>query len=220
MDDNPILPSGAVVSGGVNAHSKRPVTRFTGTVVTPTTVSRSANYLQYDGGLMIGSGTWLAGATFHGAGTVNAQKGIYDGGTLLSDHVFDRYFDGAPRPEEAHTSQGYAYVGLDQLRQRLEKDRHLPNMPSRTEWEAKGGASLGTITTGLWESVEDQALYITQLEKDLAALEEMAFGNDLSPQEAKRLMGEVQGSKRLSEAQKLHLIDALNEKALPGNTKP
>ena len=219
MDDNPINPSGAVVTGGVNAHSKRPVTRFTGTVVTPTVEERFANYIQYDGGLMIGSAAWLAGAPFHGAGTVNAQKGVYDGGTLLSDHVFDRYFDGAARPEEAHSSQGYAYVGLDQLRQRLESDRHLPNMPSRTEWETKGGASLGTITTGLWESVEDQALYITQLEKDLAALEEMAFGTDLSPQEAQRLIAEVQGSKRLSEAQKLHLIDALNEKALP-NTKP
>ncbi|MBK9061073.1 MAG: hypothetical protein IPL81_14820 [Flavobacteriales bacterium] len=86
-------------------------------------------------------------------------------------------------------------------------------MPSRTEWEAKDGASLGTVTTGLWETVEDQALYITQLEKDLRSLEEMAFGTDMSPQEAQRLITEVQSSKRLSEAQKLHLIDALNEKA-------
>ncbi len=222
MDDNYLgapAPSGAIVSPGANAHTKRPVTRFTGTVVSPATVVRQANYIQYDGGLIIGSPGWAA-ANFHGAGTVSAQKGIYDGSTLLSDHVFDSYFDGTVRPEDAPAHQGYAYVGLDQLRQRLERDRHLPNMPSRTTWEAKGGASLGTITTGLWESVEDQALYITQLEKDLTSLEEMAFGTDLSPQEAQRLIAEVQGSKRLTEAQKLHLIDALNEKAQRSTTKP
>ncbi|QQS72483.1 MAG: hypothetical protein IPP95_15145 [Flavobacteriales bacterium] len=214
MDDNPVLPAPtAVVGPGDNGHTKRPVTRFTGTVVSPTTKRDSANYIQYDGGLMVGSPAWLAGATFHGAGTIGTQHGVYDAGVLLSDHVFDRYFDGAPRPDEAQAVQGYAYVGLGQLRERLERDRHLPNMPSRTEWEAKDGASLGTVTTGLWETVEDQALYITQLEKDLRSLEEMAFGTDMSPQEAQRLITEVQSSKRLSEAQKLHLIDALNEKA-------
>lgn len=221
MDDNPILPAGAVIGPGTNAHTKRPVTRFTGTVASPATVARSANYIQYDGGLMIGGSAWAATpGNFHGAGTVAAQFGVYDGGSLLSDHVFDRYFDGSVRPEDSRAAEGYAYVGLGQLRERLERDRHLPNMPSRAAWEAKGGASLGTVTTGLWESVEDQALYISQLEKDLSALEEMVFGNHLSPQAVQRLITEVQGSKRLNEAQKLHLINALNEKANAGNPKP
>ncbi len=211
-----ILQDGPGYNGSsIGSHDRRPVTRFTGTVASPTIKRDSANYVQYDGGLMIGSPAWLAGATFHGAGTIGTERGVYDAGALLSDHVFDRYFDGAVRPEDAHAANGYAYVGLDKLRERLERDRHLPNMPSRSEWEAKGGASLGTVTTGLWETVEDQALYITQLEKDLRSLEEMAFGTDMSPQEAMRLIAEVQSSKRLSEAQKLHLIDALNEKATP-----
>lgn len=224
MDDNgppSPLPSGAVIGPGTNAHTKRPVTRFSGTVVSPTVLPRAANYIQYDGGLMIGSSAWAnTPGNFHGAGTIAAESGIYDAGSLLSDHVFDRYFDGTVRPEDTHAAEGYAYVGLDQLRDRLERDRHLPNMPSRSEWEAKGGASLGTVTTGLWESVEDQALYISQLEKDLSALEELAFGPDLSPQEAQRLIAEVQESKRLTQAQKLHLINALNEKTNSGNPKP
>jgi hypothetical protein len=173
-------------------------------VVSPTTKRDSANYIQYDGGLMVGSPAWLAGATFHGAGTIGTQHGVYDAGVLLSDHVFDRYFDGAPRPDEAQAVQGYAYVGLGQLRERLERDRHLPNMPSRTEWEAKDGASLGTVTTGLWETVEDQALYITQLEKT-CILENT--GTDI-PQER---ISPGAGSKQLSEAQSL---SALNEKAI------
>lgn len=224
MDDHsmsgPPVPSTAAIGPGPNAHGRRPVTRFTGSVVTPTTVQRAANYINYEGGLMVGPAAWRSSATFHGAGTISTQRGIYDAGSLLSDHVFDRYFDGTVRPEDAPAATGYAYVGLEQLRDRLESDRHLPNMPSRTEWETKGGASLGTITTGLWETVEDQALYITQLEKDLGSLEEMAFGTELSPQETEHLIAEVQGSKRLSEAQKLHLIDALNKKAQRANSNP
>lgn len=212
-------PSGAV-AGPNDPHTKRPVTRFTGTVKTAGVTQAYANYVQYPGGLMIGSNAWLGTATFRGPGTVKVQNGVYDAGVLLSDHVFDRYFDGAPRPEDAQAAQGYAYVGLDHLRERLERDRHLPNMPSRAEWEQRGGASLGQLTTGLWQTVEDQALYITQLEKDLGTLEEMTFGKALTPGEARRMIAEIQASKRLSEAQKLHLTEAVNEKAGTGATKP
>jgi hypothetical protein len=214
LDDGPIA-NGTITPTSINPHNWRPVTRFTGNIKTAALVASQANYIQYDGGLMIGSPAWVAGAQFNGPGTIKVQNGIYDGGVLLSDHVFDRYFDGQVKPQDTQAAQGYAYIGLDQLRKRLEQDRHLPNMPSRSEWEARGGASLGTITTGLWETVENQALYITQLEKDLSSLEELSFGQTLTPEEARRLTAEIQGSKRLSEAQKLHLIDAVNEKAAP-----
>ncbi|MGB3525286.1 MAG: hypothetical protein WBB32_04900 [Flavobacteriales bacterium] len=221
MDDNTLgpLPTPIVAPTSINPHSKRPVTRFTGKVAGHTTISRNANLINYEGSIMLGDGTWEAATTKRGRGTVIAQNGIYDGNILLSDHVFDRYFDGAVRPEDGQAAQGYAYVGLSKLREQLERDRHLPNMPSRSQWEATGGASLGTITTGLWQSVEDQALYISQLEQDLDALEEMTFG-DVDPQEAQRLIAGIQASKRLTEAQKLHLIDALNAKVKPVPAKP
>jgi hypothetical protein len=217
LDDFPIA-NGTITPVNINPHQRRPVTRFTANIKTAAQVPSAANYVQYDGGVMIGSPAWVSGTTFRGPGTVKAQNGIYDAGVLLSDHVFDRYFDGQVKPQDAHAAQGYAYVGLDQLRKRLEKDRHLPNMPSRQEWEAKGGASLGTLATGLWETVENQALYITQLEKDLSSLEELSFGKSLTTEEAGRLIAEIQGSKRLSEAQKLHLVDAVHAKA--ANAKP
>lgn len=203
-------------SGNIDGHKRRPVTRFTGTIKSPGIVAASANYLQYDGGVMIGSPAWAnAATTYSGPGTVKAEKGVYDGSLLLSDHVFDRYFDGAPAPQDAQASQGYAYVGLPQLREALARDRHLPNMPSRQEWEAAGGASLGRIATGLWESLEDQSLYITQLEQDLSALEELCFGNSLQPAEAEKLIAGISASKRLSEAQKLHLVEAIHAKTQP-----
>jgi len=36
-------------------------------------------------------------------------------------------------------------------------------MIGRKEWEKEGKASLGTIVTQLWETVETQALYIKEL---------------------------------------------------------
>lgn len=224
LRDNP-LTAGATVnsippSTTINAHSKRPVTRFTGTVATPTVKQAWANYLNYDGGLMIGDAAWAAApGNFKGPGTVKAQNGVYDGTLVLSDHVFDRYFDGMAGPADNGAITGYAYTGLAQLRERLERERHLPNMPSRAQWEASGGASLGKLATGLWESVEDQALYITQLEKDLSALEEMTFGDGLTPGEARRLADEVRASRRLTEAQKAHLVQSIMGKVQPRNTE-
>lgn len=221
LDDQPISPPTATITPvNINPHQRRPVTRFTANIKTAAQVASAANYVQYEGGMMIGSPAWVSSTTFRGPGTIKAQNGIYDAGVLLSDHVFDRYYDGQVKAQDTQAAQGYAYIGLDQLRQRLEKDRHLPNMPSRSEWESKGGASLGSITTGLWETVENQALYITQLEKDLNSMEELSFGKSLTPDEAQRLIAEIQGSKRLSEAQKLHLVDAVNEKANAQKAKP
>ncbi len=220
MDDGPTPTGGIVTPIAINPHQQRPVTRFSANISSRATTPASANYVQYDGGLMIGSAAWLAGAAFQGPGTIKVERGVYDAGLLLSDHVFDQYFDGAPQAQDAEAAKGYAYVGLDQLRQRLQTDRHLPNMPSRSQWEASGGASLGTIATGLWETVEDQALYITQLEQDLGTLEDLQFGNNLQPAEAQRLIAEINASKRLSQAQKLHLVDAVLLKAKAQNAKP
>ncbi|HRQ85733.1 MAG TPA: hypothetical protein PLV70_11520 [Flavobacteriales bacterium] len=208
IDDNPFYPATGSTTG---AHKKRPVTRFTATVATPISFERYANYLQYDGGVMIGSPAWAA-ANFKGPGTVAAENGVFDGGLKLSDHVFDRYFDGdaAATPGSKHF-----YVGLPQLHDQLQSSRHLPNMPSRQQWETSGGASLGTLATGLWETVEEQALYITQLEQDLSSLEELSFGQLLSAEQAAALIGEVNNSRRLTPPQKAHLIEAIRRKASP-----
>ncbi len=197
-----------------NAHGKRPVTRFGGEVRTPDVITGHGNYILYNGGIQIGDPVWAA-ANYKGPGTIRAQNGLYDGTLLLSDHVFDTYFDGATRPQDEQAALGYAYVGLPELREQLERDRHLPNMPSRQYWEASSGASLGKLATGLWQTVEDQAIYISQLEKDLAALEQMSFGNGLSPQEADQLTADVKASRRLTPAQKIHLLEIIGRKTTP-----
>ena len=207
--DNPM--AGATNTTGTTQN--RPVTRFAGKVSAPAygAVTTGA-FLNYGGGLMIDHNanplTWADGA-YKGPGTIRASLGVYDGNTALSDHVFDKYFDGDVVPEDVKSAEGYAYIGLPALKGYLEEERHLPNMPSREEWESHGSPSLGQLQTGLWESVETQALYITQLENDLSALESIAFGKLKDADEITRLIGDVKNSRRLTEAQKLHLTNAL-----------
>lgn len=210
-DDSPTInPANANTSIGMS--QVLPTMRFHGGKTSPTVVARNANYINYDGGLMVGTATWANTAgNFKGPGTIRAQNGVYDGGVALSDHVFDRYFDGTVKPEEREAAADYRMVPLDELRTTLEQDRHLPDLPSREEWEATGTQSLGRVQTGLWRTVETQALYIAQLEKDLSVLEANAFGNDLTPQRVEELIQEVRMSKRLTDVQKLHLVAALRQ---------
>lgn len=206
--DNPLTANAS--TGTTNT---RPVTRFYGKVSSPTYGAvTNAAFLNYGGGLMIDHNanpvTWADG-NYRGPGTIRASKEVYDGNTQLSDHVFDRYFDGDVAPQDVEQAEGYTYIGLRDLKGYLQKERHLPNMPSREEWDLHGSPSLGQLQTGLWESVETQALYITQLEKDLSALESLSFGKLSDPDEIERLISDVKNSRRLTEAQKLHVTNAL-----------
>jgi len=96
-----------------------------------------------------------------GAGTINAGA-VYDDNVLLTDYVFDKYFDGHVREEDQKRHGNYRMLTLEEMAGFIEQERHLPTMIGRKEWE-KEGASLGTIVTQLWETVETQALYIKEL---------------------------------------------------------
>lgn len=219
--DNPLSPG-----ANVGTTNNRPVTRFNGNIQTfgYTAADAFDSFIGYNGGIMVDDGTGAPGvwadANFRGPGTVRAQTAVYDGNLQLSDHVFDRYFDGEVRPEESSTTTGYAYIGVDQLKDYLAKERHLPSMPSRAEWESQGSGSLGELQTGLWETVETQSLHIIELEKDLRAMEALAFGKAEDPERIQELIDEVNASRRLTDAQKLHLTTALRQRAsTPASTK-
>lgn len=192
----------------LGATNERAVIRFTGQAQVPTPTVVQGDYLQYGGGLMIGSAAWATGAgIFQGPGVIRAEFGVYDKNVQLSDHVFDRYFDGAPRKEEAHLGQ--PLMPLDELGPYLASERHLPSMPSRTEWETNGKSSLGELSTGLWETVEQQALYITELNTDLKGLEASAFGERMESGALTARIAAIQDSPRLTASEKQQLIAAL-----------
>lgn len=67
---------------------------------------------------------------------------------------------------------GYRLMPLNELRAFLHKHHHLPGIPSATEVEASGGAEVGDIQRRLLETIEQQALYILQLEERLGLVEQ------------------------------------------------
>ncbi|MBK8498633.1 MAG: hypothetical protein IPL52_07400 [Flavobacteriales bacterium] len=66
----------------------------------------------------------------------------------------------------------YALRSLDELREYLNEHYHLPGIPSAAEVAAKGGVEVGDLQVRMLQVVEEQALYILQLEERIARLEE------------------------------------------------
>ncbi|HMZ48965.1 MAG TPA: SprB repeat-containing protein, partial [Flavobacteriales bacterium] len=67
----------------------------------------------------------------------------------------------------------YALMPLAGLRRYLAQHRHLPGIPSAAEVEQAGGFEVGDLQTRLLKVVEEQALYILQLEERVTALEQI-----------------------------------------------
>jgi hypothetical protein len=169
------------------------------------------DYALYTGGLSVGTPAWAA-ANFKGPGVIQAENAVYDGSVQLSDHVFDQYFDGSARVEDDEKMKDFHWQDLDDLKGFIEENRHLPNMPSRDEWESQGGKSLGDLQSRLWETVEMQALYIAELEADLKLLEDLTYKDGMSETEKNELIGKIKSSKGLTESQKEGMISAIEEK--------
>lgn len=67
-------------------------------------------------------------------------------------------------------SNDYSLMSLDELRMFLQKNKHLPNIPSAKEVQANG-IDLGEMDAQLLRKIEELTLYILQLEKRIADLE-------------------------------------------------
>lgn len=202
------FPANPQPTCNLSAHNERPVTRFTGQAQVPVPTVLQGDYVHYTGGFLVGTAAWASTpGTFQGPGVIRAETAVYDKNVQLSDHVFDRYFDGAARQGEGHL--GAPLVPLDELENYLSEKRHLPSMPSRQDWETTGAASLGKLSTGLWETVEQQALYIVELNNDLKELEASAFGEHMTPEELSARIAAIQDSSRLTAEEKQQLIGAL-----------
>jgi hypothetical protein len=69
-------------------------------------------------------------------------------------------------------ADGYRLMPLPELRTFLQQHRHLPGIPSAAEVEEQGGVEVGDMQVRLLKVVEEQALYILQLEERIKALEQ------------------------------------------------
>lgn len=67
---------------------------------------------------------------------------------------------------------GYDHMPLSELRAFVQRNRHLPGIPSASEVDAAGGVEVGDLQRRMLETIEQQALYILQLEARLQQLEQ------------------------------------------------
>ncbi|MBP6573369.1 MAG: SprB repeat-containing protein [Flavobacteriales bacterium] len=74
-------------------------------------------------------------------------------------------------------AKNYELLSLSELREHLSAHQHLPGIPSATELESNGGYEVGDMQARILKVVEEQALYILQLEERINALEQRGQGN-------------------------------------------
>lgn len=163
--------------GAQGAAQRRPDIRFlTQTGGGPPTCLNTitADYLLSSVPVLIGSPAWAATSpspySNKGPGTLVAQVAVWGGNTMLSDHVFDRYFDGSVRAEDGHASN-YRYTPLKNMVNYVEREHRLPTMDGRDQWADFGAPSIDHLTNQLWVTVEEQALYIKELNERLDLLQ-------------------------------------------------
>jgi len=148
------------------------------------------SYMVAQDGLMVGDAAWAASGSypanmFRGPGTLSAKRSVWSGSSLLSDHVFDLYYTGTTRPEDAKAAAQYNRVPLQELPNYVERERRLPNVQGRSAWNREGGFSVDQLTNQLWVATEDQALYIQELNQRMDALRQYLVEKKLKELEGK-----------------------------------
>lgn len=103
---------------------------------------------------------------------------IYVSGTQLTDYVFDQFLDGRLADDDADNIKALSFQPelLDpDAFARIWIERHaLPNMPTRSDWQANGHLDIGDMQQRLWEVAEVQAVHIHKLNQHIKALEAAA----------------------------------------------
>jgi hypothetical protein len=65
----------------------------------------------------------------------------------------------------------YSLMPIDSLKQYIHENKHLPNVTSAEDVEKNGGYNLNELVIQMLEKLEEQTLYIIQLEDRIAKLE-------------------------------------------------
>lgn len=163
--------------GAQSAAARRPLLKLDAQIGGTFPTYPNSSYLLAQEGVMIGSPAWAASGTspnylFKGPGTISAESSVWGGTVLLSDHVFDKYYDGTVKPEDAARAAGYRHYSVEEMADYVEAERHLPTMDGRQKWTSEGEFSLDKLTNQLWVTVEEQSLYIKELNERMDALQQ------------------------------------------------
>ncbi|MBK9761369.1 MAG: hypothetical protein IPO90_15710 [Flavobacteriales bacterium] len=166
-------------TAAVGVTARRPLLKFDAQVNGIGISYPNGNYLLSQKGVMIGDyATWANSALYvapnyqhKGPGTISARSSVWGGAVLLSDHVFDKYYDGVTKLEDAKQAMGYKHYPLKEMANYVEQEHHLPTIGGREDWEKTGQFSVDQLTNQLWVTVETQSLYIKELNDRMTALQ-------------------------------------------------
>lgn len=224
---------GGTLSGcGTNGSAtERPVIRFTvannGVSTAPVATVANGDYVHYSGGLLVEGApqpppppaNWSQQIApyyaFRGPGTIAAQGGVYDDTILLSDHVFDRHFDGQVMPSDATRYGGQRNLSVPEMAAYTEENRHLPTMKGRAEWQAHGGFGLGDITNQLWVTTETQAVYLLELNKRMDGLAVLSGTGPIDSHQLEAAKSAIATMGTLTESEKATLVQGCTARLSP-----
>lgn len=222
--------------GTIGPSTTRPVVRFgmanAGVSSAPPATAATGDFVHYDGAFIAEGGTpnplppppnWSQQTVpyyaFKGPGTISAQSGVYDDNVRLSDHVFDRHFDGRVMASDAAMHGEQRNLSIDEMASFTEQFRHLPTMKGRQEWEKKGGFGLGDLTNQMWATTETQALYLTELNERVDGLAVLSGTGPITMDELNAGTNAVIAMGTLTEAEKAILINGMRERLTTTNNR-
>ncbi|MBL7964300.1 MAG: hypothetical protein JNM31_10715 [Flavobacteriales bacterium] len=218
--------AGTVTSAG--STGVRPVFLFSGQIAqAPAGVvgpPGGGKYVHYNGGFIVETtANWSTQTVpfyaFKGPGRVVAERGVFDNGVRLNDHVFDRYFDGRVSASDALLFGDRRHFTVDEMSNYVERERHLPTMKGRTAWQREGGFSLGDVNNQLWVTAETQALYLTELHDQLDVLRILATNEPLSPVQMDLIRSSICTMGELTESEKDRLIRSCAQRVVTARAR-
>ncbi len=115
----------------------------------------NGNLTIYNGRLIIESPSGLGSGTkriaLNSDGTIRAREILVDL-VAIPDYVF---------------SKEYPLMSMEELREYIRKNKHLPGIQSESEYKEEGQINVGELNVKLLEKVEELTLYILQLEEKM-----------------------------------------------------
>ena len=108
-----------------------------------------------------------------GIGTTPPSGAIDEYRLFVEDGIVTRevLVQTGPWPDYVFEPQ-YELLSFDDLRSFIHLNKHLPGIPSAADIEEADGVALGDMQSKLLKVVEEQALYILQLEERIKRLEQ------------------------------------------------
>jgi len=150
-----LKPTGKVGIGTTAPSEKFEVSGGNAKVNNGNLMVNSGNVTIYNGRLIIESPTGLGTGTKRIAlnpdGTIRAREILVDLVTI-PDYVF---------------ADKYPLMPMGELRNYIQKNKHLPGIQSESEYQEQGHINVGELNVKLLEKVEELTLYILQLEEKM-----------------------------------------------------